>query len=39
MRGIDDNEVEGNLEVYSGQMGLTMYYGYQTWLCEPSMQA
>ena len=37
------SEVKGqqrSLEVNSGQMGLTKYYElYQTWLCEPAMQA
>ena len=37
--GIHNNQVKVYLEVNRGQMGLTMYYRYQTGLYQPVMQA
>ena len=36
-----DNEARGHLEVNGGRRGLvkSTYYGYQTLLCQPMMQA
>ena len=41
MYSVHNNETRGHLEVNGGHRGLTKstYYGYQTVLCQPMMQA